>query len=166
RLYRKRINSVLKTFEFEDKLDSFSEIWKENAEERLNNFTGTPKSFPIFVLSTDLDMYFSASLDDFLKLADKKLKAKEGEELLQSVNTSMIEGIMFGTLHPGLTLNILKNEYENVDMENGEEARKYGVSLPKNPSIQNVADKENETRLLFKDYLTEYHPGLIKELRK
>ena len=88
--------------------------------------------------------------------------AKDGEVLLQSVNTSMIEGIMFGTIYPDLTLEILKNEYENVDMNNWEEARKYGVSLPKNPTIKSVTEKENEVTQLFKDYLTEYHPALRK----
>lgn len=165
RLFKKRITSVLKTFEFEDKLDSFTNYWEMQAKERLNKFTGNPTNFPIFVITTDLNMYFSASLDDLIKLSNRKLMAKEGELLLQSVNTSMIEGIMFGTIYPDLTLEILKNEYENIDMKNWEEARKYGVSLPESPSIKTVADKENETTVLFKDYLTEYHPGLIKELQ-
>jgi len=165
RIFKKRITSVLKTFEYEDKLDSFTNYWETQARKRLDAFTGNPTSFPIFVISTDLNMYFSASLDDFMKLANKKLMAKEGEALLQTVNTSMIEGIMFGTIYPDITLKILKNEYENIDMSNWKEARKYGVSLPENPSIKTVADKEKEVTLLFKDYSTEYHPGLIKELK-
>ena len=165
RLCKKRITSVLKTFEFEDKLASFTSYWETQAKERLNKFAGNPTNFPVFVITTDLDMYFGATLDDYMRLANNKFKRNEGERLLQIVNTSMIEGIMFGSIYPDLTLDILKNEYENIDMENWEEARKYGVSLPESPSIKTVADKENETTVLFKDYLTEYHPGLIKELQ-
>jgi hypothetical protein len=103
-------------------------------------------------------------LEDFVKIGMKKLSSNETNQLLKLAETSMIEGIMFGSLYPDLTHTMLVNEYEKIDVGSWKEARKYGVTLSEKPPQMTAEDKEKEAVEMARDYVMEYHPGLIADL--
>lgn len=164
RFWKEKIPVVVSMYEVEDKREEFTQYWRNQAKNRLENYGGQPQTFPIFVLQTDLHVLMGKRLEDLLKIGDKKLSGDEGNKWLRLAETSMIEGIMFGSLYPDLTYTMLSNEYEKVDMDSWKEARKYGVTLSEEPLRMTVADKEKEAIGMARDYVMEYHPELTDDL--
>lgn len=165
RFWKDNLPVVVKMYEVEGKREEFTQYWRNQAKNRLERYGGQPNSFPIFVVQTDLEMFMGKKLDDLLKIGDKKLHHKEGQEWLRLAETSLIEGIMFGSMFPDLTHTMLVNEYEKIDMDSWKEARKYGVTLSEEPPRITAAGKEKETIETARDYVAEYHPELMDDLR-
>jgi len=164
RLYKDKLFTLLAIYEVESKRQEFIGFWSSEAKKRLEIFSGQPTSFPIFVGQTDLEMFTGKKLKDLMKIGDKKLYHEEGQRWLTLAERSMIEGIVFGSIFPDLTHQILRDEYEKVDMSSWNEARKYGLTLPEKPSHTTVRSKEQEVIGLLQDYVKEYHPKLIDDL--
>lgn len=164
RFWKEKIPVVVSMYEVEDKREEFTQYWRNQAKNRLENYGGQPQAFPIFVLQTDLAILMGKRLENLLQVADKKLSGDEGNKWLRLVELSTIEGIMFGSLYPDLTHSMLSNEWEKVDMDSWEEARKYGVLLSEEPPQMTVAEKEKETIEMARDYVMEYHPELMDDL--
>jgi len=162
--WKDKIPVVVSMYEVENKREGFTEYWRGQAKNRLEKYGEQPRTFPSFVLHTDMEILLGKKLDDFLKIGDKKLSGDEGNKWLRLVETSMIEGIMFGSLFPDLTHTMLKNEYEKIDMDSWKEARKYGVTLSEEPPEITTVDKEKETIEMARDYVMEYHPELVGDL--
>jgi hypothetical protein len=164
RFWKDKIPVVFSMWEVEDKREKFTQYWHDQARNRLEKYGGQPRTFTIFVLQTDLDTLLGKKLEDFVKVGLKKLSPDEANQWLKLAETSMIEGIMFGNLYPDLTHTMLANEYEKIDVDSWKEARKYGVTLSEKPPQMTVEDKEKESVEMARDYVTEYHPGLIADL--
>jgi hypothetical protein len=164
RFWKEKIQVVVSMYEVEDKREEFTQYWRNQAKNRLENYGGQPQTFPIFVLQTDLHVLMVKRLEDLLKIGDKKLSGDEGNKWLRLAETPMIEGIMFGSLYPDLTYTVLSNEYEKIDMDSWKEARKYGATLSEEPPQMTVADKEKEAIEMARDYVMEYHPELTEDL--
>jgi hypothetical protein len=164
RFWKDKIPVVFSMYEVEDKREQFTQYWHDQARNRLEKYGGQPRTFTIFVLQTDLDMFMRKKLEDFVKIGMKKLSPSEANQWLKLVETSMIEGIMFGSLYPDLTHTMLVNEYEKIDVDSWKEARKYGVTLSEKRPQMTVEDKEKEAVQMARDYVMEYHPGLIADL--
>jgi hypothetical protein len=164
RFWKDKIPVVFSMWEVEDKREKFTQYWHDQARNRLEKYGEQPRTFPIFVLQTDLDMFMGKKLEDFVKIGMKKLSPNEANQLLKLAETSMIEGIMFGSLYPDLTHTMLVNEYEKIDVDSWKEARKYGVTLSEKPPQMTVEDKEKEAVEMARDYVMKYHPGLIADL--
>lgn len=164
RFWKDKIPVVFSMYEVEDKREKFTQYWHDQARNRLEKYGEQPRTFPIFVLQTDLDMFMGKKLEDVVKIGMKKLSHNEANQWLKLAETSMIEGIMFGSLYPDLTHTMLVNEYEKIDVDSWKEARKYGVTLSEKPPQMTVGDKEKEAVEMARDYVMEYHPGLIADL--
>ena len=169
RFWKDKIHLVFSMFEVEDKREEFTEYWCDQARNRLEKYGEQPRTFTIFVLQTDLDILVGKKLEDlepkdFVKIGEKKLSPNEANRWLSLIETSMIEGIMFGSLYPDLTHTMLVNKYEKIDVDSWKEARKYGVTLSEKPPQITVEDKEKEAVEMARDYVMEYHPGLIADL--
>ena len=164
RFWKDRLPKVVEMFEVEDKRKDFTEYWCNQAKKRLEKYGGQPNSFPIFVAKTDLEMYTGEKLEGLLKIGNKKLHHEEAQKWLRWVETSLIEGIMFGSLFPELTNTILSNEYEKISIDSWKEARKYGLTLSEEPPRTSLVDKEKEALLMARDYVAEYHPELVGDL--
>jgi hypothetical protein len=123
-----------------------------------------PTTFPIFVVQTDLRMFAGKRLQDLLNIGDTKLHHKEGQRWLELAERSVIEGIMFGSMFPDLTYDMLVNQYEKIDIDSWKEARNYGVTLSEEPPQIAVADKEKEAIAMAQDYVIEHHPRLLADL--
>jgi hypothetical protein len=169
RFWKDKIPVVYSMFEVEDKREEFTQYWHDQARNRLEKYGGQPRTFTIFVLQTDLDILMGKKLEDlepkdFVKIGEKKLSPNEGNQWLRLIETSMIEGIMFGSLYPDLTHIMLVNEYEKIDVDSWKEARKYGVTLSEKPPQMTVEDKEKEAVEMARDYVMEYHRGLMTDL--
>jgi hypothetical protein len=165
RFWEDKLLVVVKMFEVEGKREEFTQFWCNQAKKRLEIYGSQPSNFPIFVVQTDLEMFTGKKLEDLMKIGDKKLHHKEGEKWLKLAETSMIEGIMFGEMFPDLTHTMLVNQYEKIDTDSWKEARSYGVTLSEKPPQITVADKEKEVIAMARDYVVEYHPELIEDLR-
>jgi hypothetical protein len=162
--WKDKIPVVFSMWEVEDKREKFTQYWHDQARNRLEKYGEQPRTFPIFVLQTDLDMFMGKKLEDFVKIGMKKLSPNEANQLLKLAETSMIEGIMFGSLYPDLTHTMLVNEYEKIDVDSWKEARKYGVTLSEKPPQMTVEDKEKEAVEMARDYVMKHHPRLIADL--
>jgi len=163
--WKDRLSVVVEMYEVEGKREEFTQYWRNQAKNRLERYGGQPNSFPIYVAQTDLEMFMGKKLDDLLKIGDKKLHHKEGQEWLRLTETSLIEGIMFGSMFPDLAHNMLVNEYEKIDMASWKEARKHGLTLSEAPPQVTVVDKEKEAIEMARDYIAEHHPELLDDLR-
>lgn len=161
RFWKDRLSVVVEMYEVEGKQEEFTQYWCNQAKNRLERYGGQPNSFPIYVAQTDLEMFIGKKLDDLLKIGDKKLHHKEGQEWLRLAETSMIEGIMFGSMFPDLAHTMLVNEYEKIDVASWKEARKYGMTLSEKPPQITVVDKEREALAMARDYVMEYFPQLM-----
>jgi len=164
RFWKDKIPVVLSMYEVEDKREEFTQYWHNQVKNRLEKYGDQPRTFPIFVLQTDLDILMGRKLEDFVKIGEKKLSHDEGNKWLTLIETSMIEGIMFGSLYPDLTHIMLVNEYEKIDVDSWKEARKYGVTLSEKPPQMTAEDKEKEAVEMARDYMMQYHPGLMADL--
>ncbi len=164
RLWRDKLPVVIKMYEVEEKREDFTRYWYNQAEKRLEQYGIEPKSFQAFILHTDLEMFWNAKLEDFMKIGDKKLNQSQAQETLQLASLSLLEGIMFGGLYPDITQEMLVNTYEKIDSDAWKEARSHGVTLTENPPSISVRDKEKEAIELARDYVKQYHPSLIKAL--
>ncbi|MFC2026618.1 hypothetical protein ACFLUX_01430 [Chloroflexota bacterium] len=164
RFWKDKIPVVFSMYEVENKREEFAQYWYNQAKNRLGKYGEQPRTFPIFVLQTDLDILMGRKLEDFMKIGEKKLSHNEGNEWLNLIETSMIEGIMFGSLYPDLTYTMLVNEYEKTDIDSWKETRKYSVTLSEEPPQMTAGDKEEEALEMVRDYVKEYHPGLLEDL--
>ena len=165
RFWKDKISTVVEMFEVEEKRGEFTQYWCEQAKKRLEKYGEQPNSFTIYVAQTDLEMFMGKKLDDLMKIGDKKLHHQEGQKWLRLVETSLIEGIMFGSIFPDLTHTMLVNKYEKIDTESWKEARKVGLTLSEAPPQTTAADKEKEAVEMARDYVTQYHPRLTGDLR-
>lgn len=169
RFWKDKIPVVFSMYEVEDKREKFTQYWHDQARNRLEKYGGQPRTFPIFILQTDLDIFMEKKLadleiKDFGKIVEKKLSHSEANQWLRLIETSMIEGIMFGSLYPDLTHTMLVNEWEKIDEVSWNEAKKYGVTLSEKPPELTVEDKEKEAVEIARDYVTQYYPRLITDL--
>jgi len=164
RFFKGKLFTLVAIYEIESKRQEFIQFWCSEAKKRLETYSGQPSSFPIFVTQTDLEMFAGEKLDNLMKVGDKKLFHEEGQRWLTLAERSMIEGIMFGSMFPDLTQEMLINEYEKVDMDSWNEARKYGLTLPEKPSHMTVQSKEEEVMALLRDYVEEHHPKFTDDL--
>ena len=164
RFWKDKIPVVYSMYEVDEKRGDFTQYWQNQVKNRLEKYGEQPRTFPIFVAKRDLDIFMGMKLEDFIKIGEKKLSRDETNEWLRLIESSMIEGIMFGSLYPDLTHTMLMNEYEKFDMDSWREARKYGLTLSKNPPQITAEDIEKEAIELARDYVKEYHPRLLKDL--
>jgi len=169
RLWKDKIPVVISMYNIGGKREEFTQYWHEQARNRLEKYGKQPQTFPIFVLQTDLDMFMEKKLEylkieDFGKIVGKKLSHSETNEWLRLIETSVIEGIMFGSRYPDLTHTMLANEWEKIDEDSWNEAKKYGVTLSEKPPEMTVEDKEKEAVEMARDYVRQYHPRLIADL--
>ncbi|MDY6916831.1 MAG: hypothetical protein SVP26_02630 [Chloroflexota bacterium] len=164
RCWRDRLPMVVEMFEVESKREEFTLFWSKEAKRRLKMYGRQPRSFPIFVVETDLQMFTGKKLKDLPKIADKKLHHKQGQRWLELAERAMIEGIMFGSMFPDLTRAMLVNQYQKNAKDSWKQARRYGITLSQEPPQTTVADKEKECIAMAHDYVVEYHPGLIHGL--
>ena len=164
RFWKDKIPVVFTMYEVEDKRAKFTKYWHDQARNRLEKYGEQPRTFPIFILQTDLEILMGRKLEDFVKIGMKKLSHNEANQWLRLVETSVIEGIMFGSLYPDLTHTMLVNEWESIDVSSWNEARKYGVTLSEKPPQMTVEGKEKEAVEMARDYVMEYHPRLIADL--
>ena len=164
RFWRDKLPVVTRMFEVESKREQYTDFWRNEAKKRLEMYGSQPTSFPIFVVQTDLGMFAGKKLQDLLNIGDTKLHHKEGQRWLELAERSVIEGIMFGSMFPDLTYDMLVNQYEKIDMDSWKEARSYGVTLSEEPPQITVADKEKEATAMARDYVVEHHPRLVGDL--
>jgi len=164
RFWRDKLPVVTRMFEVESKREQYTDFWRNEAKKRLEMYGSQPTSFPIFVAQTDLGMFVGKKLQDLLNIGDTKLHHKEGQRWLELAERSVIEGIMFGSMFPDLTYDMLVNQYEKIDIDSWKEARSYGVTLSEEPPQITVVDKEKEAIAMARDYVVEHHPRLVADL--
>jgi hypothetical protein len=164
RRWKDKLPVVMQMYEIEEKRSEFTIYWSNQAKKRIDQYGGSPKNFQTFMIHTDLELFWNSKIQDFIKIGDKKLNKNQAQESLQLASLSLLEGIMFGSLYPDITKEMLTNTYEKVDMNAWKEARKYGLTLSKNPPYTSVLDKEEQAIELARDYVKQYHPNLINAL--
>lgn len=169
RFWKDRVPVLVCMYEVEHRREEFAQYWRDQARKRLEKYAEQPRAFQMFVLQTDLDMLMGKRLEDlewegFVKIAAQKLSHDDANRWLRLIETSLIEGIMFGSLYPKLTHDMLVNAYERIDVDSWKEARRYGVALSEERPQTTAAEKEKEAVDMARDYVMQYHPGLMTDL--
>ena len=169
RFWIERVPIVVRMFEVESKQKYFTQYWSEQARNRLQLYGKQPNDFPTFVFETYMETFThkkfeELELKELIKIGNSKLYHEQAQHRLRLAETFLIEGIMFGSKFSDLTHAMLVNQYEKVDIDSWEKARRYGVTLFEKPPQTSVAAREKEAIALARDYVSKYHPQLLSDL--
>ena len=111
------------------------------------------------------------SLKEHTKQVEKQSKYKVPLDFAdQKLQMTAVEGIGFGIEYPELTEKMYREANENIDRENGNNARQAGLDIPwcfpfqQNPDVITLEEQENIALSMVAAYASEYHPQLVTPL--
>ena len=95
------------------------------------------------------------------KVAKMKMPLKE---IGLTIKYSMLEGIGFGSLLPGLTEHMYRESNDNIDIEQWEVWKEQGLKISESPTVIPLEEQEQTVLGMVATYAQAYFPELIEPL--
>jgi len=160
-----RLNVLVKllpvTWANPEKEDNICSFLQEVAKKRLEVFGKDPDSFPIFWHKTQFKEYDLSNLDELRMLSMMKVRLGV---IMPKLDEWLMCGIGFGATYPDLVQRMWVETHETPNPDEWARARKAGLDIPEEQTLQRLDDIEQHVLLEVGRYVYEYFPQLIEPL--
>jgi len=145
-----------------EKEDNICSSLQEVAKKRLQVFGKDPDLFHVFWHETQFNEYDLSNLDVLRMLSMKKVRLGE---IMPKLDEWLMCGIGFGATYPHLVHRMWVKTHETPkDPDKWARARKDGLDIPEEQTLQCLDDIEQHVLLQVGRYVYEYFPHLIEPL--